>query len=310
MSHHEPTSTPSTPGPRPAAPAGPPVPDDRVHGDSLHGDGPYGDPWLRPTLATQRPEAPTEAVATGPARPQPPSVRRPWLLAGLGATLLLASGFGVLSWDSLTGGLWRDMDQQKTYTQPTGALMIKGGAQDVEVLGGGEPGKIHVSRHLSWGPASTEPTAGEELVGSTLTLDADCNGFLGWCSVDYVVTVPDTSDVAVDNGSGDVAITGSFGGVSLTVGSGDIETANLRAEQVRAVAGSGDIDLELGTAASPVEVRTGSGDVSVEIPQDATYAVRTTASSGNADVSVATDPRSSSTMRIDTGSGDIAVDYR
>jgi hypothetical protein len=303
MSHHEPT-TPK------------PVPDDRVHGDSLHGDGPYGDPWLRPTLATQRAETPAEAeaeaeaVGTGPARPQPPSVRRSWLVAGLGATLLLSSGFGVLSWDSLTGGLWRSVDQQQTYAQPTGVLTIKGGANDVEVLGGGEPGKIRVSRQLSWGPASTEPTAGEELVGSTLTLDADCNGFLGWCSVDYVVTVPDASEVAVDNGSGDITITGSFGGVSLTVGSGDIESANLRAEDVRAVAGSGDIDLELGTAASPVEVRTGSGDVTVEIPPDATYAVQAAASSGDADVSVATDPRSTSTMRINTGSGDIAIDYR
>ena len=299
MSNHEPDAT--------------PVPDDRIHGDSLpgvRGGEVYGDSWLRPTL-TQRAAAPEQTPPpVQPARAELPSVRRSWLLAGLGATLVLASLAGVLSWDSLTGGLWRSVDQQKSYAQPTGPLTIKGGANDIDVIGGGAPGTLHVSRHLSWGPGSTEPTAGEELVGSALTLEADCNGFLGWCSVDYVVTVPDATDVTVDNGSGDITITGSFGGVSLKVGSGDIESANLRADEVRADAGSGDIDLELGIAASPVAVQTGSGDVSVEIPQDATYAITTTAGSGDADVSVAHDPRSPSTMRIVTGSGDIAVDYR
>lgn len=309
MSHHEPTSTPGTPGPRPTAPAGPPVPDDRIPGDTLHGDGPYGDSWLRPTLTAPRAEAPAEVAADG-GRPQPPSVRRSWLVAGLGATLLLSSGFGVLSWDSLTGGLWRDVDQQHTYSQPTGALTIEGGANDIEVIGGGEPGKVQVSRHLSWGPGSSEPTAGEELVGSTLALDADCNGFLGWCSVDYVITVPGSTDVAVHNGSGDTTLTGSFGGLTLEVGSGDVEAANLDAETVAGEVGSGDIDLELATAVPSVQLTARSGDVSIAVPPGADYAVTTDTGSGDEQVSIATDPSSTNRMLVNTGSGDIDVDYR
>ena len=318
MSHHEPTSTPATPGPRPTTPVGPPVPDDRIHGDSLHVGEAYGDSWLRPTLATQRSgaiseaptEEPTEAVTTRPARPAPPSARRSWLVAGLGAALLLSSVSGVLTWDSLTGGLWRSVDEHQAYPAPSSALTIQGGAGDIEVLGGGEAGRVEVSRHLSWGPGSSQPTPRDEWNGSTLTLDDECSGFLGWCSVDYVVTVPADTDVTVENGSGDITLTGSLGGVTLKAGSGDIESSNLRAETVSAEVGSGDIDLQLATAASPVALKTGSGDVAVRVPPDARYALTMDSGSGNQDVNVVTDPRSSSTLRIDTGSGDIDVDYR
>lgn len=295
MSHHEPTST--------------PVPDDRIHGDSLHGDAPYGDSWLRPTLTTQRADA-TEAVAIGAARPQPPSVRRSWLVAGLGATLLLSSGFGVLSWDSLTGGLWRNMDQHETYTQPVGALTIAGGASDIEVRGGGPAGEVRVSRHFSWGPFSSQPTPKETWTGDTLTIDAECAGVLGWCSADYVVTVPRSTDVTIDSGSGDITLTGSFGGLILDVGSGDIQTANLDAESVVGETGSGDIDLELGSAVPSVQLRTGSGDVSVGVPPGADYAVTTDTGSGDEQVSIATDPSSTNRMLVSTGSGDIDVDHR
>jgi hypothetical protein len=285
------------------------VPDDRIHGDTLHGDGPYGERWLRPTLTTERSEAPAGGGSAGPARPVP-SARRSWLVAGLGATVLLSSVSGMLTWDSLTGGLWRNADELRTYDQPIGALTIEGGASDIEVVGGGEPGRVQVARHLSWGPGSSRPTPREEWSGSTLAIDADCTGFLGWCSVDYVVTVPTATDVTVDNGSGDITLTGSFGGVTLKGGSGDVEASNLAAEAVSADVGSGDIDLELATAASPVEVKTGSGDVSVHVPPDSRYALTMDAGSGDEDVNVVTDPRSTSTLRISTGSGDIDVDYR
>ena len=291
MSMHEPTGPTS-------------VPDDRVHGDSMPGAEPYGDSWLRPTLTSEPAESPA------PPRPPAPSARPWWLVAGLGATLVLASAAGVTTWGAATGGLWRSADQHHTYERPLGALTIKGGAGDIEVRGGGEAGTVRVDRHLSWGPGSSEPTPREEWVGSTLDVDAECHGFVAWCSVDYVVTVPDAADVTVDTGSGDVALSGSLGGITLKTGSGDIETANLKAEQLTAEAGSGDIDVELATAASPVSLRTGPGEVSVRLPQDTVYAVDTVTGSGDTEVSVPTNPDGTSTLRIRTGSGDITVDYR
>lgn len=310
MSDQQPTHGTQPTGARPTAPAGPPVPDDRIHGDA------FGDPWLRPTLATGTQQA-EAAPAVDEAEPAPPAPARPlppvgasWLVAGLGATLLLASVFGALSWDSITGGLWREGTQQAAYAMPSGGLTIIGGADDVTVVSGGAAGRIQVARHLAWGPGSSQPTVSEHLNGTTLELGSDCGGLFGWCGVDYVVTVPDASDVTVDNGSGDVSVTGSFGSAVLKTGSGDIDSTGLRAREVTAYAGSGDIALELGAVAPTVDVQTGSGDVSVKVPQDARYALSLDAGSGSEDVNVATDPTSSSSMQVRTGSGDIEVDYR
>jgi len=277
MTDHQPHHAPA-PAPV-SAPA--PVPDDRIHGDSL--DGPS---------------------------PAPPSVRGSWMVAGLGATLLLSSIAGLLSWDSLTGGLWRNVDQRQTYEQPVGALTLKGGASDIEVRGGGAPGTVEVARHLGWGPGSDMPTPREEWSGSTLNLDADCGGLLGWCSVDYVVTVPGTTEVTVDNGSGDVILSGALGAVTLTTGSGDVESSGLQATSVTGKVGSGDIDLDLASAPVSIDLRTGSGDVTVRVPQRSTYFVSTDSGSGSTDVTIATDPGDPDRMSLRTGSGDIDVSYR
>lgn len=294
MTMHEPVDPPA------------PVPDDRVHGDSLPGAGPYGDSWLRPTLTPRQPEGPADL----PSAPAAASSRPWWLVAGLGATLVLAGIAGVATWGAATGGLWRSADQQQTYARPIGALTIQGGASDVQVRGGGAAGTVHVSRHLSWGPGSGEPTPRETWTGSTLEVDANCNGSFGGCSVDYVVTVPDATDVSVVTGSGDIAVGGSLGGVALKAGSGDIRTTNLAADQVTAEDGSGDVDLELATAPPTVGVKTGSGDVSVRLPPNTHYAVDSATGSGDTRVRVTDDPASTSRLRIRSGSGDITVDDR
>lgn len=254
------------------------VPDDRVHGDT-------------------------------PVR-RPPSSRPWWLMAGLGAALVVVGGVGVTSWDGSTGGLWGSVDQQQTYDRAVGALTVAGGSSDVEIRGGGTPGSVVVHRHLSWGPGSGTPTPKESWDGSTLTIGAECGGLLGWCSVDYVITVPDSTDVSVDVESGDITVGGGLGGVRLTAGSGDIDATSLRASRVTAETTSGDVDLALESAATPVDVRTGSGDATVRLPRGTTYAVDAVPGSGDRDVRVSTDPGSSSTLQVRTGSGDIEVDYR
>lgn len=77
-----------------------------------------------------------------------------------------------------------------------------------------------------------------------LELGADCHGAVSWYWADYVVTVPDSSDVTVATGSGDITLSGSLGQVALTAGSGDIETQDLVADRVSAQADSGDIEVD------------------------------------------------------------------
>lgn len=321
------------------APEPPPVPDDRIHGDSLHRDSlhgdslhdgsvgrdthrgsePFGDPWLRPTLnagpaagagSTPTTQTPRPGAApAGRASARAGAARRPWwLVAGLGATLVAAGVAGLATWGPSTGGLWHSVDEQQTYHAPGGALTIRAGTHDVLVRGGGAAGTVEVSRHLSWGFGAGPPTASDAWTGSVLGVGADCHG--SGCSADYVVTVPDSTDVTVATGSGDIALTGSLGAVTLRSVSGDIEASDLDAHRVSAQVDSGDVDLGLASAASPVGVSTGSGDVSVRLPRGTAYLVDVESGSGDSEVGVPTDPAGTRTVRVRTGSGDIEVDPR
>ncbi|GAB3874028.1 DUF4097 family beta strand repeat-containing protein [Terrabacter terrigena] len=233
-----------------------------------------------------------------------------WVVAGVGAALLLVSVAWASFSDAVSDGLRRDAIQQAACAMPADGLTVIGGADDVTVVSDGATGGVHVARHLTWSPWSPAPTASEHLNGSTLELEADCSGLVGWCDVDYVVTVPEHLDVTVDNESGDVTVTGTFGSTVLKTGSGDIATARLQATELTAYADSGDIDLELDAVVPAVDVRAGSGDVSVILPKDARYALSLDSGSGEQDVNVATDPGSASSMQVRTGSGDLELDHR
>jgi len=315
-----------TPRPgHPVLPPAPPVPDDRVHGDRP-GAEPYGESWLRPTLATT-----AEPAATSPTEPGPPgapasSPRKPWLIAGLGATLLLASIAGITSWDVLTGGLWRSVEQTKTYSDDIRAITLNGGSGDVEVRTDAPAGAVEVIRRCNWGPGASQPTPDETVQGTTLQIASECSGFMSWCSIDYVLHVPAGTDVDLHTGSGDVALGGALGEtvaetgsgdvtldgggevVRLGAGSGDIEAIGVSARQVSAHTGSGSMDLDFDTAPDSVALEAGSGDVSVHVPQGA-YAVDVTTGSGDKDVTVTNDQSSPDRIQVKTGSGDVQVAY-
>ena len=231
------------------------------------------------------------------------------VVAGVGAALVGAGLVWATSWDAVADGLRRDATQQGAYAMPAGGLTVIGGGNDVRVVAGATAGTIEVSRHLTWGPWSPAPSASELLNGSTLELEVECGGLVGWCGVDYVVTVPDATDVTVDNDSGDVSVSGSFGSTVLKTGSGDITTAGLRSTEVTAYADSGDIELDLGAVVPAVDVRAGSGDVAVRIPAGARYALSLDAGSGKPHVGVRSDPGSPSRLHK-AGSGDVVVDDR
>lgn len=232
------------------------------------------------------------------------------MVAGVGAALVAASVAWATSWDAVADGLRRDATQQAAYAMPAGDLTVIGGGNDVRVVSGGAAGTVQVTRHLAWGPWSSAPRASELLNGSTLELGAECGALVGWCGVDFVVTVPDGSDITVDNDSGDVSVDGSFGSAVLKTGSGDIATAGLRSRELTAYADSGHIALELRAVVPAVDVRAGTGDVSVLVPGGARYALSIDSGSGGAEVGVASDPGSPSSLQVNTGSGHVVVGHR
>lgn len=306
-------------GQHPTPPAGPPVPDDRVPGDDPRGEV-YGDAWLRPTLdAGERtpPPDPPEPRGSGTS-----PARRSWLLAGLGAALLLMAGLAAVSGDALTGE--GSSTTSVSFQRAPATLTIRGGANDIEVRGGGAAGAVGVATD-SRCPGGNAPAPSWS--GDTLVVDGDCGGFLGWGSVDHVVTVPDGTAVTVETGSGGVTVAGSLGAtratsgsgdvsardvagaLSLETGSGDVQGSGLGRADVTAKTGSGDVDLDFSSAAEAVRVQTGSGDASVRLPAGA-YAVSAETGSGDTEVGVTNSPTGADHVTVRTGSGDIEVRYR
>jgi hypothetical protein len=317
---------------RPVLPPAAPVPDDRVHGDDLPGAGPYGESWLRPTLtATADPAERT--TDPGPQRSTlgvPPSSppTKSWLVAGLGATLLLAAVASFSSWNVLTGGLWGSTDQNQVYPQRISDIAFEGSSGDVQVRADSASGKVEVTRHLSWGPGSNQPKPDETVSGSTLRIASGCSAFMSWCSIDYIVHVPAGTNVSLNSGSGDVVLAGDLGTIvaetgsgdisvegsgteplSLKAGSGDIDARGLDSGQVVGRTGSGNLDLDFAQVPTALTLNAGSGDVSVKVPQGS-YAVSGGSGSGDRTIDVATNPSSTNQIVVRTGSGDVEVGYR
>ncbi|WP_083707469.1 DUF4097 family beta strand repeat-containing protein [Intrasporangium flavum] len=311
-------------GQHPKPPEGPPVPDDRVPGDAPGGEA-YGDAWLRPTLDAGDRTPPAPPAPSAPPAPRGPGTspaRRSWLLAGLGAALLLMAGVAAVSGDALTGE--GSSTTSLSFQRVPATLTIRGGANDIEVRGGGPAGAVGVQTDARC-PGGDAPKPSWS--GDTLVVDADCAGFLGWGSVDHVVTVPDGTAVTVETGSGDLTVTGALGAtratsgsgdvaardvagvLSLETGSGDVDGSGLGRADVTAKTGSGDVDLDFTTAADDVRVETGSGDASVRLPAGP-YAVSPSTGSGDTEVSVTNSQSSPDHVTVRTGSGDIEVRYR
>lgn len=111
--------------------------------------------------------------------------------------------------------------------------------------------------------------------------------------------------VSLDTGSGDVTITGLRNGdLNIDTGSGSVTGSRLETHQIKIDTGSGDIHLE-GIAASNLELETGSGSVRAEL----TAAVETiSVETGSGDVTIRLPDGTGATLDLDTGSGDFTVD--
>jgi DUF4097 and DUF4098 domain-containing protein YvlB len=115
-------------------------------------------------------------------------------------------------------------------------------------------------------------------------------------SIDYTITVPPSTELHSQLGSGDVDVRGIQGPATFAAGSGNIVVSGI-GNDVQAKAGSGDVKIS--SVEGQTQVTTGSGDITVH---DAKGAVRLHTGSGDIEVAQPNDA-----VVADTGSGDISV---
>jgi hypothetical protein len=162
--------------------------------------------------------------------------------------------------------------------------------------------------------------------GETAFVGPDCF-WMGSCGATLTVNVRPAEKVDASTGSGDVEARGLAGAVRLSDGSGDISVAHLSgplvlsdssgditgsglsAGNVRATAGSGNVDLVFTRPPRDLRVNDASGDISIAVPPGYTYKVTTDAVSGSSVVGPAVhqDSDSDNVIALEDGSGNITV---
>lgn len=205
-------------------------------------------------------------------------------------------------------------------------LRVKGGSGDIVVIAE-QRDDVEVIVHRTW--ALEAPDLDQGFHDGDLTLSGGC-GFWGsfgpqGCETEFELRVP--ADLALDvrGSSGDVTARGIAGDAYVGTSSGDVTvvdaTGRLRAgasagnvtvegyggSDVTAHASSGDVVVRSRTAPRRVEAVTSSGDVTVAVPGDVRYDVRTDASSGDETVEVDQSRDAGRTIDARASSGDVAV---
>jgi hypothetical protein len=155
----------------------------------------------------------------------------------------------------------------------------------------GPAGQVTVTRLLHW--TTAKPKVDEHWDNGVLSIYQDCATglFEQGCSVSYRIAVPPGVPL------------------KLSTGSGDIATIGARSTNVQSSTGSGNIQLGFATAPTRVTVQTGSGDVTIEVPHGASYAVAATDDDGNSDIGVINDPGSPRSLTAQSGEGNITIAY-
>ena len=192
------------------------------------------------------------------------------------------------------------------------------------------------------------PKLKTEVDGGHLKLSGSCHDNpLGHCESTFTVRIPKGTPVSVssgsgdirasdlsgrvhiDAGSGDLALSGLSAGTTARVGSGDIEAsglggplvlqtgsgdvdgADLTADVIDARATSGDVFLDVARVPKRVYVVSSSGDVTISVPHNGGgYDAQVSTSSGDPNLRVNRNSRSSSTLSAITSSGDATIRYR
>lgn len=175
------------------------------------------------------------------------------------------------------------------------------------------------------GPVEAHSVTGE-LVIDTGSGDVVVEGFDGELEVDTGsghVELTDVSgdDLTADTGSGDVTGSGiRAGALSVDTGSGEVVLSGVACPNVTVDTGSGEVELELLQDVDELDIDTGSGSVTVRVPDAVGARMVLDTGSGGIDMGLPLEVQQArrnflqgvlgdgdGTIRIDTGSGNIRI---
>ncbi|GAA3220098.1 DUF4097 family beta strand repeat-containing protein [Actinocorallia longicatena] len=245
-----------------------------------------------------------------------------WRIGGAVATVLvLAVGVGSV-WMWLLRG-----SETTSRTLQRAASRLDFDFNDADlVIEPGPPGRIRVERELTW--AIEKPEISEVWDGDTLRVKITCRtGVGGGCSAVYRIRIPAetavnavtgggnikfedlTGTISARTGSGEIRLANTVGDLTLDNGSGNVRVTGSRSQRVHAVSGAGNVELGFTTAPSSITVKSGAGNIEVQVPPGQDYAVENKIGAGNSSIDVGRDPAALRKILVESGAGDVLVGY-
>ena len=265
----------------------------------------------------------------------------------LAAVVLAAAGCDVINVQAAQAD--GTFERTLSVTGPVD-LDIRTGSGDIAVRAGTD-GSVHVTGRIKVSgarlPISENPQERVDRIranppvtqtGNTVHIGATGdNPLYQNVSISYEVVVPANAKIQARSGSGDIGIALNAAGVEARTGSGDINVlgasggfmaqtgsgdvhAGRIAGAMKASTGSGDIDAAQ-TTPGPVQMETGSGDVTLKLAEDAGFTVSVRTGSGSITTTHPLSASSRQRNRLDgsirgggapvdirTGSGDVRID--
>ena len=268
---------------------------------------------------------------------RPPKTARSWgwqvTAAALTVAALAAASVTVWIWlrgpahlATLTQAGEHTVRSRHVTTEAPARVVVTLDSGDLTVRAG-PAGRVSEQRVLTW--TAREPVVTESFAGGTLTITARCpSPGQQTCGADLTLSVPPGAALQAQLPSGDVAVSGLRGAVSLAAGGGDVRLSRLSgplrlrsdsgdivgealaSAQVDAKDNDGDVSLAFAAVPARVSATSDAGDVSVDVPRWAGgYRVQAATSAGDRTVSVRPDPASTHAIIATSDAGDVAVAY-
>ena len=210
-------------------------------------------------------------------------------------------------------------DADAEIDEPFTRVIVTAGSGDVVIQ--------QTTRTPEW---STQASHSGELtdyaprvVNGELIVDEACDGLTS-CFVDYVLLVPEGTEVVAHTGSGDVTIVSISaavdvstasgvvflntvkGAITVETNSGDILGTKLEAAHATFVSSTGNVDVAFELIISELIVDTGTGNVTAQLA-GGPYNLDASTGSGSIDFKVDDDDTATNFIMLKTGSGDLII---
>jgi hypothetical protein len=180
-----------------------------------------------------------------------------------------------------------------TVSDPVGAVTITGSSRS----------SVSVTEHASY--SGDPPLTRSTVSDGTLALSYRCHR--ADCGVSYDIEVPRSLAVQVSTGVGSIRLSWLAGQVRATAATGSISGQSLSSRVADLVTSLGSVDAVFTAVPDRLGATSQTGSITLQVPGDASYAVRAGSSLGSVSVGVPQSASSHHVIVARTNLGSVAV---